>query len=126
MGIILAIGFLDILVGFFVPPALILMLVMVGALSVIGYLLIIIAAFQEGVAHGLLCLLFGPYTLIFAILHYDEVRTTWLMWAIALGVLIITVCVGVALDILFGSRPRHLQIRPDPEARPAIQWIAAV
>jgi uncharacterized membrane protein len=51
------------------------MLAIVGLIiAVVGAILFLVAAFRESVLWGIGCLLIGPVSLIFLILHWDDAK----------------------------------------------------
>jgi hypothetical protein len=123
---IIALGFLIALVGVLIPElyALILLAAMVG--YIVGHFMVVIAAFQESAAHGALCILFGPYTWIFALMHFDQVRTAWLVWGASFIFLIFIGCGAAVHAVLFGTRTPSFSPRQGHATRPTVRWVASV
>jgi len=72
-----------------------LLFIFVGAvLSVVGGIWFLVVAFQESILWGLGCLLLGPVSLIFLILHWAEAKVPFLVSLGGTVLLILGLVVG--------------------------------
>lgn len=65
-----------------------------GIAAVVGGLWVIVMAFQESVLWGLVCLLIGPAMIVFAIMHWEEAKTPFLISVAGSVVLVLGFVVG--------------------------------
>ena len=50
-----------------------------GVIIIVGYIMLLIAAFREGVLWGLLCFCFTPIQLVFLIVHWQVAKKPFLI-----------------------------------------------
>ena len=73
LGITL-LGFLFIPAAFIVPPLIFVPLVLGSVLSLVGYVWVIVIAFQDDSTQGMLCFCFGPYMFYYILVNFDETK----------------------------------------------------
>jgi hypothetical protein len=126
LGGVIAVGFVVVGIGFFVPQVLMLIIAASAIAYIVGHIMVVIAAFQESAAHGILCIVFGPYTWIFAIMHSDEVRAAWLLWGASLTLFLLMVCGAVVETLLFGNHPSPLHFKHGQATWPVVQRVVVI
>lgn len=64
-------------------------LIVVGIILVlIGWFMVVVAAFREHVLWGLACLLVKPVLLFYVIAHWDDARKGFLVWLTGFAVMV--------------------------------------
>ncbi|MCC7517250.1 MAG: DUF4124 domain-containing protein [Pseudomonadales bacterium] len=65
-----------------------------GLLFLVSGVMLLIAAFREGLLWGIACFFLPPVQLIFIVLHWDRCKTAVLTWLAGLLVLVVPVWMG--------------------------------
>ncbi len=102
-GVVLLIG----LGGFLYHPLALLPLLVGFLVSSVGGIWFLIVAFQDSPLHGILCFLFGPYSLFYLITHWDEEWKPFVIQMIGFALIMLGLCAGGGSGLLVPSSMMH-------------------
>ena len=63
-----------------VRPLILVPVVLGSVLSLVGYVWVIVIAFQDDATQGMLCICFGPYMLYYILVNFDETKQAGIIW----------------------------------------------
>jgi len=81
LGIAL-VGFLIVPASFAIPPLIFIPMALGSVLSLVGWVWIVVIAFQDDSTQGLLCFCCGPYVLYYVIANFDEAKQPGTIWLV--------------------------------------------
>src|SRR5262249_27090593 len=74
------VGFLFVPASFALPPLIFVPMALGSVLSLVGWVWIVVIAFQDDSTQGLLCFCCGPYVLYYVIANFDEAKQPGTIW----------------------------------------------
>ncbi|HLW65653.1 MAG TPA: hypothetical protein VKS79_10065 [Gemmataceae bacterium] len=89
-------GFLFVPAAFILPPLIWIPVTIGTVLSLVGYICVVIIAYQDDVTQGMLCFCFGPYMLYYVFVNFDDTKQAAVIWLAGTALQIAATIVGAS------------------------------